>query len=592
MKNLFSLSNKKFVALLFIFFFTYLLLRSFFVEPLLDELGSLYQYIQTGNILNEKALLDANNHPLNSFASHVFFRVFGDHFFVYRLFAVLAFPVYFFSALLLVNQLVKSNKTLVFLALISCHWIFEYFAFTRGYGPSLALFLFSLFTIHRWFETTSLKFYVLTIVGLILSCWANLSMFLPVVILLGYLQVLFLINWKSTTNKHKSIFYLLSVIFCASLYPIYKHINALKDAGALWWGSKEGLWEVTGKSISNNVFFTDAIAIKFGLIFLFSVLTIFGFLFWKKNGFKSGITKIQLCISFLFIACLVSYVILANFMNVNYPQDRVGMFLVVLIILIAGIFFSEFERFSWLNLMLFWFPMTFIYHMNLTTSIFSPEDRIHKTFYAELNKIIHDDEVISADYVSHLSYSYLTRNEKRAHLAYENLTSSDARESDYHISWREPINWKGYECVLYDSITKTRLFKNTQKREEKLLFDTIIPSINSKELYINLASFKLDKKLQNKSIRTAIKGALEVNIPTLEINLIQQICQSENKARLVEATRFSWYFGKKKNYEFVFPNAAIEVVPGDEVFNCYLINTEYRTVKLKNIELKIYEVTQ
>ena len=99
-----NIENKWLIRILFAVLFVYLLLRGIFVEPLLDELGTLHWYIQTGNIINENAVLDANNHLLNSFFSHYAFRLFGDHLIVYRLLALLSFPVYFFSAKKLVIE--------------------------------------------------------------------------------------------------------------------------------------------------------------------------------------------------------------------------------------------------------------------------------------------------------------------------------------------------------------------------------------------------------------------------------------------------------------------------------------------------------
>lgn len=100
----FHLKNNWFILPLFALLTTYAILRSLFVEPLFDELGTFYWYIQTGLLPGKGAALDANNHILNSFISNQFYRAFGDYFVLYRLFALITFPVYFFSARYLLLQ--------------------------------------------------------------------------------------------------------------------------------------------------------------------------------------------------------------------------------------------------------------------------------------------------------------------------------------------------------------------------------------------------------------------------------------------------------------------------------------------------------
>lgn len=83
----FRLDNKWLIWSLFLFMMGYAILRAIFVEPLFDELATVYWYLQTGYLPGRGATMDANNHILNSLISHQFFRLFGDHFFVYRLFS-------------------------------------------------------------------------------------------------------------------------------------------------------------------------------------------------------------------------------------------------------------------------------------------------------------------------------------------------------------------------------------------------------------------------------------------------------------------------------------------------------------------------
>ena len=249
-----NIENKWLIRTLFAVLFLYLILRAILVEPLLDELGSLFWYIQTGNIINEHAVLDANNHLLNSFFSHYCFRLFGDHLIVYRLLALISFPIYFFSAKKLVSENIKQFGLIIFLSLISIHWVFDYFSLSRGYAPSVAFFMLGFSFISHWNRKNNAKYLAIILISFTLCLLANLSMLIPVLLLFSYLHLTLMIQWKQRLLSSKIISYTISFVFLIIAFKLFRYVSKLKEAGALWWGSKDGLWEVTGKSVSKNVF--------------------------------------------------------------------------------------------------------------------------------------------------------------------------------------------------------------------------------------------------------------------------------------------------------------------------------------------------
>lgn len=118
------LSKKWFYWTLFMCLFGYAIMRAWFVVPMLDELATFFDYIRTGHYFNTIEHLDANNHVLNSFFGHQFYRLFGDHFFLFRLPFLLAFPIYFFSIKYIVqSSLPKHTQVIVFLSLICTPYI-------------------------------------------------------------------------------------------------------------------------------------------------------------------------------------------------------------------------------------------------------------------------------------------------------------------------------------------------------------------------------------------------------------------------------------------------------------------------------------
>jgi hypothetical protein len=571
---------------------TYAVLRALFVEPLFDELASLYWYIQTGYLPGRGATMDANNHILNSLLSNQLFLLFGDHFFVYRFFALCTLPIYFFaSRKFLLLSASSPFSLIIFLALISVHWIFDYFSFSRGYGPSLAFLMLAFCFIRTWLYQHKTSSFIGIILSFMIALLCNLSLFIPLLILLFYLIIISIIQMRQFNRKQLAGFWITTLCFLSFLIPVYIYILKLKKAGALWWGSSDGLWEVTGKSISKNVLFTDHDTWKFILLAILALIGITFLRLWRKTGFVPFIQKTEFWIPALFGMTLFSFILLAQFMHVNYPMDRVGMYLVPLFILTFGLLMEKYPTTKWSLLLLLWFPLSFIFKMNLNTSVFSPEDRIHKTFYQKIILEVPDSASISADYVSQASYSYLTRKENIPHVAVDYLPEDSLSKGDYHISWIEKLKWPGYSCLIYDPISGTRLYKRNIPFETHIILDTLIYPKKSKESVIPLMDLDL-RRFSNQLIQTSVEGSVQLDKYCLDLNLRHEIQSLKGQIRRTDNTRFNWYFGRKTAYWFRYPNHRILVLPDDRFLHIRFYNDDLNEVNLEAIRVKIVVVTE
>ena len=587
----FRLDNKWLIWPLFLFLMTYAVLRALFVEPLFDELATLYWYIQTGYLPGRGATMDANNHILNSLISHQCFRLFGDHFFVYRLFSVLTFPIYFFAGRKLLLKTKSPFSIFILLALISVHWIFDYFSFSRGYGPSLAFLVLAFYLIQRWFETKKTHLYIAVIFFFAAALLCNLSLLIPLVILLFYLIFVSIIHAKQFTVRQLAGFWITTLCFMTFLVPVYIYINKLKKAGALWWGSKEGLWEVTGKSISKNIFFSESEVFKYLMVFgiALSVATLLRR--WKNSGLKNLLLDPSWWIPVLFVLTLFGIWVSSKMLDVNYPMDRVGMYLVPLFILSVGYSVQNSEILRWALLGFLWFPVSFFLNMNLDSSVFSPEDRIHRSFYREILRKVPSDACISADYVSQASYAYLTRKEKIPHVATDYLTEDSLSRGDYHISWVEALNWTNYSCILQDPVSGTRLYKRNTFSEKQVILDTIIPAIKSSNAVIPVLDLDLSS-FSGRLVQTIVDGNVRLDKYCLDLNLRHEIVSQKGALRRTDNTRFNWYFGRKTVYQFHYPNHPFLILSEDRILHIRFYNDDHNRVNLSGIHVKILAVTK
>lgn len=586
-----NLQNKWLIRILFAVLFLYLILRAIIVTPLLDELGTLYWYIQTGDILNYKAELNANNHLLNSFVGHYSYKVFGDHLFAYRFLSIISFPIYFFAARKLVVENIKQFQFIIFLALICIHWLFDYFGLSRGYAPSVAFFMLGLSYISNWNYSFKLKSLIIILSSFILCLLANLSMIVPIALVFCYLILIFIIHW----NKHTFLKFIqvfgLSLLFLYPVYKIYFHIEKLKDYGALWWGSKRGLWEVTGKSVSENIFFTDSEIVKYGLFFGCVILIITFIYQLIKIGFSEFILSIKFWSITLLFLCLLSAVFLAQFMGVNYPQDRVAMYLVVLLILSFGSLISEVKVLKWLLISLLWFPFSFILSLNLNTTIFSPQDRIQNSFFNEIQKIVGPEDILTADYVAHACYAHATRKKNVAKMAVLNHSNMLEGE-DYHLAsyYNNIKDWTNYKCILSDKTTKMKLYKRINTINHIEIKDTIIQGLQSNEMYIPLLIYNFDTFPKFNALKIVAKSSISSNPSVLTLNLIQDITDSSNVSKDYNSTLFNWYFGHKQNYSFNYTRKVQTQNLQGKVMKVYLFNPEMTNVKVEDFEIKLFGI--
>ena len=357
----------------------------------------------------------------------------------------------------------------------------------------------------------------------------------------------------------------------------------------MWWGSTEGLWEVTGKSLSINALFSDNDLIKHFIILLLVFFLAALVLNWKKAGFVHFLFQGDFWLPALLMLCLVSFVLMAKLMKVNYPMDRVGMYLVPIFILVFALSVRAFKNFQWALLLLLFFPVSFLWKLNLNATVFSDGDRMRTEFYNKLTHELLADQTVSMDYVQHACYAYMSRKEKMPHLAIERSPDSLSL-GDYHVSWIEELVNPNYISIYTDPISKTHIYKRKKPLKRMLILDTTIALIKSQELKIPLAELNLNGKYNQ--VQTIVEASIGLKEASLGLNLTHEIIKKDSTSSLFQPTRFDWYFGKKLNYSFSFPDQIFQLMPYDSKLCVYMMNNDFREVKMSNIRVRIYSISK
>ena len=277
-------------------------------------------------------------------------------------------------------------------------------------------------------------------------------------------------------------------------------------------------------------------------------------------------------------------------LDINYPMDRVAMYLVPLFILSSGLLISKVKWLKYSTLVFLFFPVSFLYHWNVSTSIFSPEDRIPVAFTDYIKAEISNKDALSAEHVSHVSYAYSCRNDEKVHMAYT-VNNDEAHLADYHISWLEGTSLDGYSLVRRDPDSKTGFMKRDGEIKKELVIDTIIKGKKGSDMYFTTLKRPIDSALMNEKLQIQLSAEVDFDKTTRGFNFIQTIRDKDNNVIDSYAPVFNWYFSDRKDINFVFTDRVFELKPEATDFHFFWMNNDQVEVSVKKIRVRIFKVT-
>lgn len=319
-------SYRTYSWILFSFLIVYFALRAFFLAPLHDESATFLHFIEPEIWFGDAVMLDANNHLFNSFLGSLLHSMFGNEFFLFRLPSLLCFPIYFWGIYTFLKSIDNRFTQIILLtAAVTVVYMNDYFSYSRGYAMAISFFIWMLVYAQRFVKESRTKSLILLYFFSFLAVFSNLVFLVSACLALVLALSIHLKNIRNFAVAKNVFLLVLHIGFIYSLLPIISFGQLLKEHGALYYGSLDGFWVVTGKTLSKYVLYYDADWLKWGFIILF--LLFFGlltYLFFKRGFWKQAAKETTILSLFLF-GNIVAIFILAIFMKVNYPEDRAGM---------------------------------------------------------------------------------------------------------------------------------------------------------------------------------------------------------------------------------------------------------------------------
>jgi hypothetical protein len=366
------------------FIFAYIFLRSILVCFTHDE--SLSYTILTGN---ESQLFTANNHWLNTILMKCCSLILGYSEWSLRLPNVLAFGLYAYS-IIKILQLSKLHYLTIWLAILVFFlnpFLLDFFALARGYGLGMGFLTFALYQGFRFFyldqKTSNLVLFLLSSIACI---YANYAFFTPILALELSFFLLFLKLhlglWKKMT-----LVYLIEICL---LIPAVLNIQYLSKMNELYAGGDNGVFQDTLKSIFHFSYETNWFDFTFWGIYIFTAITIFSFFKLKSNS-----VKVMLVWSMVLI--LIPTVL--NFtIQMGFAKDRAAQYWILVGGFIAVFTFNEFIqsnknliiRFLYISVtsvLLTVNLIVFISHFNLHHSIIWMSDSDVKTALQTIERL-------------------------------------------------------------------------------------------------------------------------------------------------------------------------------------------------------------
>lgn len=577
---------------LFYLLFFYLVLRAAYVPPLHDEVATFFHYIEVGDIWSDTAVLDANNHLLNSYLSRFSYLLFGENFFFLRLPNILAFFIYFWSVVHLLKGLNhRLNYLIALVALNTVPFVFEYFALTRGYGLGLAFFTLSIALLFRWVKTQNSGVLFFCLMAGWLSVFANLIFINSFVLLVFSIAIFFFVHRSNFTLK-KYTFQIGSILFAGLLtYPLVQFGLKLKNSGALYYGSLDGFWEVTGKSLSSLVFFTDSPVMKWIVIAALLIIlteTVVRLLEIKWWDFLHKHSTI--IVYFLFGNLVITW-ILAKVFEVNYPEDRAGIYYVVLF-LIAAIYTIDKIKWKYSGVPFLFFPITFLYVMNFSKTVVTPDQILSRDFYKEIRTHVNPSSSVQMYTTQHLAWAYYERSQANKIFVLNQREPSTVHDvAVTRKPFYNPEIHTTLKSVYIDSLTKDHILIQKDQLEREKISETEVSIPWNADEFSEILNFSPKNNTGNEVFNFKVKGKMEID--SIYNNLTIVFAGENKEGEQVHYSSFPlrWYFGAR-NLVFNFEiNHPVSFADGDlHSLKVYIWNPQNSSFNVSDSKLAIFRL--
>jgi MFS family permease len=576
----------------------YLTLRAMYVPLVHDEIATFFYYIQQIDVNPlAGANPDANNHILNSLLGGISHKYLGYSAFSIRLPNLLSFIFYAFF-LWKIGQFLSNKWTQItfYVSLLFAVYFVQFFALSRGYGMSLAFLFGAFYYCISLYEKASARNVALGLLFMIMAVFSNMSLLPPVLLLAIVMLVLFLRKFKSY-NSLKSYSWIIPSLFFWVIGMYYAIIISfkMKNEGSLYYGELEGFWDITVKSQLLMLFENDTILPQVLLFIGVLMLLIVYFNLVYKFKFRSLFNQ-HFFFFYLLVGSIIGIQLMAIILHVNYPEDRVGMYLIPLFIgsFCFGVDALPEKRINLILIPFIVFPFHFLATLNIDKSSLWQVEYIPERFYETIKNTktnslygatVGGDGQRIFTYTQKLFSDTVSPKPNMMQLWQKTLFDSNlninvpnhpAQYFDYLVAKPEYVTaiLPLYDSIDYAEFTKFRLYKRKKTPVLKKLNEFITEKKNeSSEEFIEFYHEYFDSLNYD-----AIQLGLQFNLQALSHPF---------RARVV--TELKYQDGEQIDYQFFQLNWMYEQTLNQEtIVQRVILNNLKHYLQKSPIEIKMY----
>lgn len=308
----------------------YIIARAVLVPFVHDEAATYSMYVQMGEWLPWRSHWDAGNHFLSTGLGIIADRVFGMEQWVLRGASVLAYVLYALIAWRVGGHVKdKLVRWCSWSGLLLCPFVLEFFSLFRGYGPALAFLMLGLDGLLRLVRSGNVWSASQALVGFALANACILSLLTLWLVALPVIAWLMLTEVRTNAQRTRRIMLWSALGFVPFVFAL-RVSREMQAAGLFYYGSLDGFMDVTLRTLCGFVLGSgDAWVMGIVLVLLASVTSVAVHLWWRSG---SWCHPLVVCAGLLW-ADVLSRILMARLLGVNYPEDRAALHMVPLFII-------------------------------------------------------------------------------------------------------------------------------------------------------------------------------------------------------------------------------------------------------------------
>ncbi|MBC8321680.1 MAG: hypothetical protein H8E34_13260 [Bacteroidetes bacterium] len=582
----------------------YLWIRAYSVPITFDEAATFFHFVHRGDFWFFNSLPDANNHFINSLLTYISYHSFGSSKLALRLpnlLSAIIFLYFLFRISLFIRSM--SIRWIFILSIMFTHYFIEFFALSRGYGLSMAFLFGVLYHLMKFTTEKSIKQVLYISMFLVLANFSNLSLLVLSTAIIGYqIALLFLTN----NNSIKTKLFLFVIIILLEILPLVfavYYMLYLKDLGSLYYGANSGFWSLTVVSLILLATGTKVAIFKVGvIIFAVYLIVALTFLIWKNK--LQALSRPLLIIPILLFATIIGIVILTEIFGVNYPEDRVAIYLIPLffgsIVMVSDSLISSIGKnyIMIVTLPLLFLPIHFFDSINLQYVNGYKTEVVPERFYETVvnNTNNHDEfpPTIGGYRMRMFCWTYMNfRNGGTQNLVdYQGypdvLSDYQIVDADEHPEW---LNY--YDVIDTEDVLGRQLLKRKRESDYELVRSNKIDSTIeiSQNEYYNLAEWNTDTLTGQ-----ALLINIELNIHSPEVPfhawVVMHVIDDNKKNIEYKNIPFDWLrtkWGKGDN-RFKHSFLTSELPANSSLLKIYIWNIDKGIYTIEDAKIDLFKI--